>query len=121
MIATVSFYRGRVKAFETAPLKIADGLNARSKAVPVTSTFPLEKLQPGRCTCRMDVIGRSLQKFQLCRWTMVLLPWDRHSCACRANRYLGRRSRRSRLGFWLQNPDGQRRPEAGQNRAGYAL
>jgi len=36
MVATVSFYRGKVKTFETAPLKIAGGLNAKSKAVPVT-------------------------------------------------------------------------------------
>ena len=35
MVATVSFFRGRVKAFETAPLKITAGLNAKSKAVPV--------------------------------------------------------------------------------------
>ena len=29
MVATVSFYRGKVKAFETAPLQITDGLNAK--------------------------------------------------------------------------------------------
>ena len=27
MVATVSFYRGNVKAFETAPLQVTDGLN----------------------------------------------------------------------------------------------
>ena len=56
MVATVSFYRGKVKAFETAPLQITDGLNAKSKAVPVSFSVPLAKLQPGRYTCQVSVV-----------------------------------------------------------------
>ena len=74
MVASVSFYRGKVKAFETAPLEIAGGLNAKSKAVPVSFSVPLEKLQPGRYTCQVNVVNPAAQKFAVWRSPMVLLP-----------------------------------------------
>ncbi|MCX6618478.1 MAG: hypothetical protein NTZ98_20580 [Acidobacteria bacterium] len=74
LVATVSFYRGKVKAFETAPLKITDGLNPKSKAVPVRFSVPLAKLQPGRYTCQVSVLQPSAQKFAVWRSPVVLLP-----------------------------------------------
>jgi VWFA-related protein len=74
MVATVSFFRGKVKAFETAPLKITEGLNSRSKAVPLSFSFPLAKLEPGRYTCQVSVLNPSAQKFAVWRAPMVLLP-----------------------------------------------
>jgi hypothetical protein len=59
MVATLTFYRGKTKAFETAPLKISEGLNAKSKAVPVTFSVPLGKLQAGRYTCQVSVVDPS--------------------------------------------------------------
>jgi len=47
MLATLAFYRGKVKAFESLPLKISDGLDAKSKAVPISFSIPLSKLAPG--------------------------------------------------------------------------
>src|SRR5436190_12369211 len=35
LVAFVTFYRGDVKAMETAPLPVTDGLESRSKAVPL--------------------------------------------------------------------------------------
>jgi VWFA-related protein len=74
MVATVSFYRGKVKAFETAPLKITEGLNAKSKAVPLSFSVPLGKLQPGRYTCQVNVVEPGVQKFAVWRSPLVLLP-----------------------------------------------
>jgi len=74
LVATVSFYRGSLKAFETAPLQISEGLNARSKAVPVSFTVPLGKLQPGRYTCQVNVIQPGVRKFAVWRSAMVVLP-----------------------------------------------
>ena len=74
LMATVSFYRGRVKTFETAPLQVANGLNAKSKAVPVTLSVPLESLPAGRYTCQVNLVQPSAQKFAVCRSPMVLLP-----------------------------------------------
>jgi VWFA-related protein len=74
MVATVSFFRGATKAFETAPLKIADGLNPKSKAVPVRFSVPLGKMEPGRYTCQVSVLEPSAQKFAVWRAPLVLLP-----------------------------------------------
>ena len=74
LVATVSFYRGRVKAFETAPLQVTEGLNKTSKALPVRFSVPMAKLQPGRYTCQVSVLDPTAQKFAFWRAPMVLVP-----------------------------------------------
>lgn len=74
MVATLSFYRGGVKAFEAAPLPIAEGLNSKSKAVPVRFSVPLEKLTPGRYTCQVNVMQPAAKKFAVWISTVALLP-----------------------------------------------
>jgi VWFA-related protein len=74
VVATLSFYRGKVKAFETEPLQVADGLNPKTKALPLRFSVPLAKLQPGRYTCQVSVLNPSAQKFAFWRAPMVLLP-----------------------------------------------
>jgi len=63
LVATVSFIRGKVKAFETAPLEVTEGLDAKSKALPLKFDVPLNKLVPGRYTCQVTVIDSVGQKF----------------------------------------------------------
>ena len=74
LVATVSFYRGRVKAFETAPLQVTEGLNKTSKALPVRFSVPMAKLQAGRYTCQVSVLDPTAQKFAFWRAPMVLVP-----------------------------------------------
>jgi VWFA-related protein len=74
LVASVGFYRGKVKAFETAPLQVTEGLNASSKALPVKFSVPLAKLQPGRYTCQVSVFDPSVQKFNFWRAPIVVLP-----------------------------------------------
>jgi hypothetical protein len=74
LVASVSFYRGKVKAFETAPLEIKDGLDPKSKALPVRVSVPLAKLQPGRYTCQVSILDPQGQKFSFWRAPIVMLP-----------------------------------------------
>jgi VWFA-related protein len=74
VVATLSFYRGKVKAFETEPLQVADGLNPKTKALPLRFSVPLAKLPPGRYTCQVSVLDPTAQKFAFWRAPMVLLP-----------------------------------------------
>jgi VWFA-related protein len=74
LVATVTFFLGGVKAFETAPLKVFDGLNAKSKAVPLRFSVPLASLEPGRYTCQVSVVQPAAQKLAVWRAPMVLLP-----------------------------------------------
>src|SRR5947209_16058116 len=63
LVASVSFYRGKVKAFETAPVEIKEGLDLKSKALPVRFIVPLGMLQPGRYTCQVSILDPGAQKF----------------------------------------------------------
>ena len=74
LIASVSFYRGKVKAFETDPLQITEGLNPRSKAVPLKFSIPLAKLEPGKYECQVSVMDPSAQKFNFWRAPVMVLP-----------------------------------------------
>ena len=74
VIANVSFYRGKVKAFETDPLRVSEGLNPKTKAVPLRFSVPLAKLKPGKYTCQVSVIDPSAGKFSFWRAPIVVLP-----------------------------------------------
>ncbi len=74
VMARVTFYRGKIKAFETDPLEVSQGLNPKTKAVPMKFSVPLAKLQAGRYTCQVSVMDPAAQKFAFWRATMVVLP-----------------------------------------------
>jgi VWFA-related protein len=74
LVAAVSFYRGKVKAFETDPLEVTEGLNPTSKAVPLRFSVPLGKLQPGRYECQVSVLDPTAQKFNFWRAPVIVLP-----------------------------------------------
>ena len=74
LVASVSFYRGKSKAFETAPLQVTEGLNAKSKAVPLRFSVPLAKLQPGKYDCQVSVLDPTGQKFNFWRAPVMVLP-----------------------------------------------
>ena len=65
---------GKVKAFETEPLQVTGGLNPTTKAVPVSFTFPLNKLEPGRYICQVNVLDPAAKRFAFWRAPVVLLP-----------------------------------------------
>jgi VWFA-related protein len=74
LIANLSFYRGKVKAFESQPVEIKEGLNPNTKAVPIRFVIPLSKLEPGRYTCQVSVLEPAVQRFAFWRAPVTLLP-----------------------------------------------
>jgi len=73
LVARVTFFRGKVKAFETEPLEVTEGLNA-GKAVPLRFSVPMAKLEPGRYDCQVTVLDPSAGKFNFWRAPVVVLP-----------------------------------------------
>jgi VWFA-related protein len=73
LVATVSFMRGKVKTFETAPLQVTSGLDPKSKSLPLKFSVPLSKLTPGRYTCQVSVLDPTNQKFAFWRGQMVIV------------------------------------------------
>jgi VWFA-related protein len=74
LVAFVSFYRGGVKTFETAPLAVTDGLDPRSKAVPLRFSVPLVNVAPGRYDCQVTVLDPSGQKAAFWRAPIAVIP-----------------------------------------------
>jgi VWFA-related protein len=74
MVAFVTFYRGQVKTFETSPLAVTSGLDAKSKAVPLRFSLSLEQLPAGRYDCQVTVLDPTGQKAAFWQAPIVLIP-----------------------------------------------
>jgi hypothetical protein len=73
LVAFVSFYRGEVKAFETAPMMVTEGLDAKTKAVPLRFSLPLESFATGRYDCQVTVIDPTAGKIAFWRAPIVIV------------------------------------------------
>ncbi|HET6955216.1 MAG TPA: VWA domain-containing protein [Vicinamibacterales bacterium] len=73
LMAFVSFYRGDVKAFETAPMMVTDGLDAKTKAVPLRFSVPLDGFATGRYDCQLTIIDPTAEKIATWRAPIVIV------------------------------------------------
>jgi VWFA-related protein len=74
VVAYVSFYQGQVKSLQTAPLAVTQAADAKSKAVPLRFTVPLEKLPAGQYDCQVTVLDPAGQKVVFWQAPIVLIP-----------------------------------------------
>jgi hypothetical protein len=74
LVAFVTFYRDGVKAFETAPQAVVEGMDARSKAVPLRLSVPLTELGPGSYDCQVSVLDPTGAKANFWRAPIVIIP-----------------------------------------------
>ncbi len=74
LVAFVTFYRGQAKAFETPPLAVLDGLDPKTKAVPLRFSFPLEKLEAGEYNCQVSVLDTTGKKVAFWQAPIMLVP-----------------------------------------------
>jgi hypothetical protein len=74
LIAFVTFYRGQIKAFETAPLPVTEGMSNRLKTVPLRFSLALNKLPTGKYTCQVTVIDPTAQKASYWQAPVFLVP-----------------------------------------------
>ena len=72
--AVVAGDNGDVKVFETAPLAVTGGLDARTKAIPLRFSLPLTSLPPGRYECQVTVLQPGGEKAAFWRAVIVLVP-----------------------------------------------
>jgi len=69
--ATLSFFRGQSKAFESQPVRVAAA--ARPNVLAVQFRVALARLAPGRYTCQVNVMDEQAEKFAFPRLPVVLL------------------------------------------------
>jgi len=70
--AEISFYRGKVKKFQSDPV-VAERAS-RPGVYAFQLQIPLKELAPGRYTCQINVIDQGARKFAFRRSPLVLLP-----------------------------------------------
>ena len=70
----VSFYQGGSKVFETPVLAITDGLDPKSKAVPLRFSVPLQSLVPGKYDMQVTVVKPGSDKVAFWRAPIVIVP-----------------------------------------------
>ncbi len=74
MAAFVSFYRDGAKAFETPVEAVTDGLDLKTKALPLRFSVPLDKLATGGYTVQISVLDPTGQKAAFWQAPVVLVP-----------------------------------------------
>ena len=74
LVAFVTFLKGDVKVLETEPLAVVEGLDGRSKAVPLRFSIPLENLEVGRYDCQVTVLEPTGQKVAFWQAPIALVP-----------------------------------------------
>jgi hypothetical protein len=74
IVASVSFFRGKTKAFQTEPLIVRDGLNAKTKALPVRFSVPLSGLTPGKYMCQVTLLDPAGHKPSYTRAEIFVTP-----------------------------------------------
>jgi hypothetical protein len=71
--ATLTFYKGKRKAFESSPVRLNDLAAGRSSTVPLQFQVPLDKLTTGKYVAQVNIIDEQAKKFAFPRTEMVLL------------------------------------------------
>jgi VWFA-related protein len=74
LVAFVTFLRGSEKVLETQPLAVMDGLDARSKAVPVRLSIPIDSLSPGRYDCQVTILEPNGKKVAFWQAPIAVVP-----------------------------------------------
>ncbi|HPT25789.1 MAG TPA: VWA domain-containing protein [Bryobacteraceae bacterium] len=71
--ATVGFYLGNKKVFESSAIRISEWLGGRGKTVPLQLQLPLKDLPPGTYSAQVNVIDEVGRKFSFQRANIVVL------------------------------------------------
>jgi hypothetical protein len=72
LVSFVTFYRGDQKVFETSPMMVTDGLDAKTKAVPIRFTVALDSLAAGRYDIQVTVVNTTSAKATFWRAPVVV-------------------------------------------------
>ena len=74
LVAFVSFYRGGEKAFETQPIAVTEGMDPKSKTIPLRFSIPLADFPPGRYDCQVTVLNPQGGKASFWQAPIVVVP-----------------------------------------------
>ena len=70
----VTLLRGSERVFQSPARVVSDGLNPKSKAVPVRITVPLVDVMPGEYICQLTVLDTTAQKAAFWQAPVKIVP-----------------------------------------------
>ena len=71
--AALTFYRGRVKAYTSAPVRLTQTMSDRPGVMPVRFQIPLSALAPGKYTCQVNIIDEKAARFAFPRTDLMVM------------------------------------------------
>ena len=71
--AALTFYRGRVKAYTSAPVRLTATMSDRPGVMPVRFQIPLSALAPGKYTCQVNIIDEKAARFAFPRTELLVV------------------------------------------------
>jgi VWFA-related protein len=74
LVAFATFYRDGVKAFETQPVAVTEGIGRTSRAIPVRLSIPLQELPPGRYDWQVTVLEPTGEKAAFWQTPIAIVP-----------------------------------------------
>jgi VWFA-related protein len=74
LVAFVSFFRNGEKLFETKPIAVTDGIDPKTKAVPLRFSVPLADFPTGRYDCQVTVLEPNGSKAAFWQAPIAIVP-----------------------------------------------
>jgi hypothetical protein len=74
LAAYVTFLQGADRSFQNRASVITEGLEPRSKAVPIKLAVPLDDLPPGEYTCQVTLLDTTAQKAAFWQTSIWVVP-----------------------------------------------
>ncbi len=74
LVAYVTFFKGGRKAMQTPPVKVTEGLDAKTQMLPIKLSFSLGKLKPGEYDCQVTVLDPTTQKANFWKAPVMMIP-----------------------------------------------
>jgi hypothetical protein len=73
-VAVVTFFKGTERVFETKPLTVSEGMDPKSKSVPLKLTVPLGAVPIGEYRCQITVLDPTGQKAAFLQAPVKIVP-----------------------------------------------
>ncbi len=74
LTARVAFYKGSVKVMETSAYNVSDGLDPKSRMLPIRMDVSLGALKPGEYDCQVTVVDPATQKSAIWQTPVTIVP-----------------------------------------------
>ena len=74
LVASVAFYKGKLKAMETPPIQLAEASGTKIKVLPLEFRFGLADLQPGEYMCQVSVLNPDGKKASFWQTPVMIVP-----------------------------------------------